>query len=188
MPLPTLSRHICMRCPRVQAKLLQRPCSIAVNSYVHLFYTFELRNQFSSKSWPHTHYTQGDSLNRNSSFILHPTKQIILSSTAFFIINQPNRDLHKFSSLLSQSSPSPASSDSSSSQSSDRAVAKVASQKKSLWEKTKEECIHYWHGSKLLWADIKVAWGLTRRLMKGETLTRREHKQVRAIHVTIYVL
>ena len=177
-----------MRCPRVQAKLLQRPCSIAVNSYVHLFYTFELRNQFSSKSWPHTHYTQGDSLNRNSSFILHPTKQIILSSTAFFIINQPNRDLHKFSSLLSQSSPSPASSDSSSSQSSDRAVAKVASQKKSLWEKTKEECIHYWHGSKLLWADIKVAWGLTRRLMKGETLTRREHKQVRAIHVTIYVL
>ena len=47
--------------------------------------------------------------------------------------------------------------------------------------------MHYWHGSKLLWADIMVAWGLTRRLMKGETLTRREHKQVREIYFICYI-
>ena len=44
-----------------------------------------------------------------------------------------------------------------------------------MWNVLKETALHYWHGSKLLAADIRVASKLFGRLLVGRTLSRREH-------------
>ncbi len=48
-------------------------------------------------------------------------------------------------------------------------------------QQTKEEIHHYKMGFKLLWADTRIAWGLFRQILRGESLTRREHRQVRGV-------
>ena len=40
----------------------------------------------------------------------------------------------------------------------------------------KAECRHYWNGTKLLYADIKIAASLTRQVLNGHELSRRERK------------
>jgi len=42
----------------------------------------------------------------------------------------------------------------------------------------RDEAHHYWVGSKLLWADVKIASGILGRLLLGNRLTRREHLQL----------
>jgi hypothetical protein len=39
-------------------------------------------------------------------------------------------------------------------------------------------CIRYWTGLKLLKAEFKIAWKIVRRLLHGDTLTRREKQQL----------
>jgi hypothetical protein len=43
------------------------------------------------------------------------------------------------------------------------------------WQVAKETALHYWHGSKLLAADVRVASRLLGRLAAGRSLSRREH-------------
>jgi LETM1 and EF-hand domain-containing protein 1, mitochondrial len=50
-----------------------------------------------------------------------------------------------------------------------------------VWTKVKHEASHYWHGTKLLASDIRISSRLLASLLKGKTLTRREHRQVRSI-------
>lgn len=50
---------------------------------------------------------------------------------------------------------------------------------KRVWIKVKEEAAHYWHGSKLLAKEARISARLTRRLMLGYNLTRREHRQLK---------
>ena len=45
-----------------------------------------------------------------------------------------------------------------------------------LWNRVKAECRHYWNGTKLLYADIKIAGSLTRQVLNGHELNRRERK------------
>lgn len=47
-----------------------------------------------------------------------------------------------------------------------------------LWQKIVNECKHYYHGFKLLYFETKIAYGLMKKVLRGETLTRRERKQV----------
>ena len=47
-----------------------------------------------------------------------------------------------------------------------------------LWQKAKAEARHYWLGTKLLWADIKIAVRLLRQIANGHEMTRRERKQL----------
>ena len=61
----------------------------------------------------------------------------------------------------------------------------VVPQKPPLWERIKSEAIHFWHGCKLLWIDMKVAYGLCKRLLRGKKLSRREHKPVSEKNVLI---
>ncbi|KAI7901415.1 LETM1-like protein-domain-containing protein [Cokeromyces recurvatus] len=51
--------------------------------------------------------------------------------------------------------------------------------KKTIWEKVKEEAIHYWHGTKLLGLEVRISSALTWKLLNGGKLTRREHRQLR---------
>ena len=44
-----------------------------------------------------------------------------------------------------------------------------------VYQAAKETATHYYHGSKLLAADTKIAAKLTSRLLRGANLTRREH-------------
>jgi hypothetical protein len=44
-----------------------------------------------------------------------------------------------------------------------------------MWKTVKETATHYYHGSKLLAADTRIAARLLRKLFFGRTLTRREH-------------
>ena len=44
-----------------------------------------------------------------------------------------------------------------------------------MWNATKETVKHYYHGSKLLAADTRIAAQLVRRMMVRKSLTRREH-------------
>ena len=50
--------------------------------------------------------------------------------------------------------------------------------KKSVWERVKHEALHYYNGFKLLFYDVKISSRLLWKSMKGQTLTRRERKQV----------
>ena len=51
------------------------------------------------------------------------------------------------------------------------------------WKKIKHEAQHYWHGSKLLAKEVRISTRLQRKILQGETLTRRERRQVRRISV-----
>jgi hypothetical protein len=48
-----------------------------------------------------------------------------------------------------------------------------------VWEKVKHEAAHYWHGSKLLVSEMRISLRLVFSLLNGNTLTRREKRQVR---------
>ena len=50
--------------------------------------------------------------------------------------------------------------------------------KKSLYIRIKEELIHYYHGFKLLFIDVRLCSRYVWRILKGDGLSRREHRQV----------
>lgn len=47
-----------------------------------------------------------------------------------------------------------------------------------VWKKVKHEAQHYWHGSKLLVSEVRISGRLQWKLLHGDTLTRRERRQV----------
>lgn len=50
--------------------------------------------------------------------------------------------------------------------------------KQTLWQKIKTEAVHYWHGTKLLGLEVRISSRLIYKLLQGNTLTRRENRQV----------
>ncbi|CAI6090438.1 unnamed protein product [Clonostachys chloroleuca] len=50
--------------------------------------------------------------------------------------------------------------------------------KLTMWEKVKHEAQHYWDGTKLLAAEVKISWRLALKMAAGYELTRRENKQL----------
>nr|CAH7741888.1 unnamed protein product [Callosobruchus chinensis] len=48
--------------------------------------------------------------------------------------------------------------------------------KKSIAQKIWHELVHYYHGFRLLFIDIKISTGLLWRILNGKALTRREHR------------
>jgi LETM1 and EF-hand domain-containing protein 1, mitochondrial len=61
-----------------------------------------------------------------------------------------------------------------------RAVSKKEEEKQKLtiWQKVKKEANHYWDGTKLLVAEVKISSKLALKMAAGYELTRREHRQV----------
>ncbi|KAI8140878.1 LETM1-like protein-domain-containing protein [Fennellomyces sp. T-0311] len=59
------------------------------------------------------------------------------------------------------------------------AAAPAVKPKKTLWQKVKDEAVHYWHGTKLLGLEIRISSKLTWKLLNGGHLTRREARQLR---------
>ncbi|KAK0391730.1 hypothetical protein NLU13_1229 [Sarocladium strictum] len=59
-------------------------------------------------------------------------------------------------------------------------LAKKEKEEKKLtvWEKVKKEARHYWDGSKLLVAEVKISWRLALKMAAGYELTRRENRQL----------
>lgn len=51
--------------------------------------------------------------------------------------------------------------------------------KKPLRHRIMDEIKHYWHGFRLLFIDIRVSYALAVKVLKGDTLTRREYNLVR---------
>lgn len=54
----------------------------------------------------------------------------------------------------------------------------ITQPKKKLWIRVVDEVKHYYHGFRLMFIDIKISIRLLWKLLKGTTLSRREHKQV----------
>ncbi|KAF2361004.1 LETM1-like [Trinorchestia longiramus] len=50
--------------------------------------------------------------------------------------------------------------------------------KKSVWTRVKEEVAHYYHGFRLLFIDTKLGIKYCYRILRGEKLSRREHRQL----------
>lgn len=50
--------------------------------------------------------------------------------------------------------------------------------KRSLLKRIWDEMVHYYHGFRLLFIDIRVSSRLVYRVLNGDSLTRREHKQL----------
>jgi LETM1 and EF-hand domain-containing protein 1 len=61
----------------------------------------------------------------------------------------------------------------------DVAVEKAEGKKLTLWEKVKKEAHHYWDGTKLLAAEVKISWRLALKMAGGYELSRRENRQLR---------
>ena len=47
------------------------------------------------------------------------------------------------------------------------------------WSKVKHEASHYWNGSKLLAKEVRIASRLQWKLLHGDSLTRRERRQLK---------
>lgn len=47
-----------------------------------------------------------------------------------------------------------------------------------VWGKVKAEAKHYWLGTKLLWAEVRIAAKLCRQIANGHEMSRRERKQL----------
>ncbi|OQR71014.1 LETM1 and EF-hand domain-containing protein anon-60Da [Tropilaelaps mercedesae] len=60
----------------------------------------------------------------------------------------------------------------------DAAQQQVASPPRPLWKRVWDELVHYYHGFRLLFIDIRVCSRLLYRILNGQDLTRREHKQL----------
>ncbi|TBU46975.1 LETM1-domain-containing protein [Dichomitus squalens] len=50
---------------------------------------------------------------------------------------------------------------------------------KRVWKKVKHEVQHYWSGTKLLAAEVRISSRLQWKLLHGESLTRRERRQLK---------
>lgn len=61
---------------------------------------------------------------------------------------------------------------------------KISGWKKSFWV----ELQHYWVGTKLLWADVKICSRLLLKLAGGKSLTRRERTQLTRTTADIFRL
>jgi LETM1 and EF-hand domain-containing protein 1 len=60
-----------------------------------------------------------------------------------------------------------------------KVLAKKEEQKKlTVWQKVKHEAAHYWDGTKLLVAEVKISSKLALKMAAGYELTRREQRQV----------
>jgi LETM1 and EF-hand domain-containing protein 1 len=59
------------------------------------------------------------------------------------------------------------------------AATTIAKPKKTMWQKVKDEAVHYWHGTKLLGLEVRISSKLTWKLLNGSRLSRREARQVR---------
>ena len=57
-------------------------------------------------------------------------------------------------------------------------VVVTPEKKKSLWARFKAEMVHYYHGFRLLFIDIRVAVRLIWQVLNGRSLVRRERQQV----------
>lgn len=57
-------------------------------------------------------------------------------------------------------------------------LKELAVLKKPLLRRIMDEVKHYWHGFRLLFIDIRVSYALALKVLKGETLTRREYNLV----------
>lgn len=56
-------------------------------------------------------------------------------------------------------------------------VQKVAVvEKRTMWQRVKAEIVHYYHGFRLLGLDMKISAKLVWRILKGNELSRREHR------------
>uniref|UniRef100_A0A0P4WD41 Mitochondrial proton/calcium exchanger protein n=1 Tax=Scylla olivacea TaxID=85551 RepID=A0A0P4WD41_SCYOL len=55
---------------------------------------------------------------------------------------------------------------------------KLVRPRKSLGERIKDEILHYYHGFRLLFIDTKICCKYVWRIVNGETLSRREHRQL----------
>jgi len=61
-------------------------------------------------------------------------------------------------------------------------AAKKEEQKKlTIWQRIKNEVVHYWDGTKLLATEVKISSRLALKMAAGYELTRRENRQV---HIT----
>ncbi|KAF2750821.1 LETM1-domain-containing protein [Sporormia fimetaria CBS 119925] len=58
------------------------------------------------------------------------------------------------------------------------ATGKEEEPKKTLWQKVKHEAQHYWDGTKLLVAEVKISSKLALKMAAGYELTRREQRQL----------
>ncbi|KAF2403743.1 LETM1-domain-containing protein [Trichodelitschia bisporula] len=64
--------------------------------------------------------------------------------------------------------------------SADKALTKKKEEEKkfTMWQKVKRELAHYWDGTKLLGAEIRISSKLALKMAAGYELTRREHRQL----------
>ncbi|KAK4204022.1 LETM1-like protein-domain-containing protein [Triangularia verruculosa] len=60
----------------------------------------------------------------------------------------------------------------------EKAEAKKEEKKLTVMQKIKKEALHYWDGTKLLAAEVKISSRLATKMAAGYELTRREHRQL----------
>ncbi|KAG6889301.1 hypothetical protein C0995_001957 [Termitomyces sp. Mi166 len=88
---------------------------------------------------------------------------------------QPSRRLQTSSDTPLNPSPPPANNES---KSSPPATAEAPLMTR-VWKKVKHEAQHYWHGTKLLVSEVRISSRLQWKILQGETLTRRERRQLK---------
>ena len=100
---------------------------------------------------------------------------------------QPLLASRSFGTSFPRSFPPPSSKEVVPTSTTEKALAKDAPKKgtrmQRIWATVKKEALHYWHGTKLLGKEIRISARIQGRLLAGKKLTRREHRQVRLLHI-----
>ena len=70
----------------------------------------------------------------------------------------------------------------------EKKVGKKVSAKPSIWVRVKEETLHYYHGFKLFFYEVKISTKLFGKILWGRSLTRREKRQLERTVADIFRL
>lgn len=105
-----------------------------------------------------------------SRLVKHLHAQRPLSVPQQFIQAHPPSRFQSTKTTVDPSSPSPSPPATKSAKPVDPILSRV-------WNKIKHEAQHYWQGSKLLAKEVRISARLQRKILQGETLTRRERRQ-----------
>ena len=123
------------------------------------------------------------------SLVLRRQLSVLLPSSHLLVHRNQQLPYNAVAFRRWQSTKEPASSGADSSVPADAKSAAVAAKDDSvkaalptrIWNKVKHEAAHYWHGSKLLVSEVRISARLQWKILHGETLTRRERRQVRGV-------
>ncbi|GIX91553.1 hypothetical protein CDAR_528352 [Caerostris darwini] len=167
---------------RMSCKILNVYCKpkifkIISPSYCATPLVYRIRNNLVLETCIHTHYLSATTSTRNIYDYSYSALKIRhFHSTSYFKSKEPSKIEETVKVLKEEKKVKEGIENETTFMKSELAVATPP--KRSIGKRVWDEILHYYHGFRLLFVDIKISSRLAFKIAKGEELTRREHRQL----------